>query len=397
LIKARDLFRWLPSYAWQRITRRPKYDGPVHLIIALADHFEPSIFAGPAGVFADRGEQEQRVERWCRNYPKLVNDWRDAEGRPFRHTYFYPAEQYDKSLVERLAQHCHDGWGEIEVHLHHGVAAADTPENTRRQLVDFRDALAAHGCLSQLDGVGAPRYAFVHGNWALANSAGGRCCGVDNEMQILAETGCYADFTLPSAPSEAQTAKINAIYECGLPLDQPAPHRSGRDLECGRTPTVFPLIIQGPLMLDFGRRKLGLPFPRLENGELSAHKAPASARLRLWRQAAITVRGRHDWVFVKLHCHGMDPRHEKAMLGELMRDLLRTIADESRGGHAYRYHFVAGREMVNIILAACDGRRGNPGDYRDYRLRLINRCPKDRVLSESRPPDQGVGKMEPPN
>jgi hypothetical protein len=27
--------------------------------------------------------------------------------------------------------------------------------------------------------------------------------------------------------------------------------------------------------------------------------------------------------------------------------------------------------MVNIVLAACDGRDGNPGDYRDYRLRLL--------------------------
>jgi len=29
------------------------------------------------------------------------------------------------------------------------------------------------------------------------------------------------------------------------------------------------------------------------------------------------------------------------------------------------------REMVNIILAACDSRKGNPGEYRDYRFRPI--------------------------
>jgi hypothetical protein len=33
-------------------------------------------------------------------------------------------------------------------------------------------------------------------------------------------------------------------------------------------------------------------------------------------------------------------------------------------------HFVSAREMANIALAACDGREGNPGDYRDYRYRL---------------------------
>ncbi len=33
-------------------------------------------------------------------------------------------------------------------------------------------------------------------------------------------------------------------------------------------------------------------------------------------------------------------------------------------------HFVTARQMVNMIWAACDGREGNPGDYRDYRLKL---------------------------
>jgi hypothetical protein len=69
-----------------------------------------------------------------------------------------------------------------------------------------------------MDGAGSPAYAFVHGNLALGNSAGGKFCGVDEELQILAETGCYADMTLPSAPDESQIPMINQIYECGLPL-----------------------------------------------------------------------------------------------------------------------------------------------------------------------------------
>ena len=32
-------------------------------------------------------------------------------------------------------------------------------------------------------------------------------------MQILADTGCYADLTLPSAPSRAQVAKINSLVD----------------------------------------------------------------------------------------------------------------------------------------------------------------------------------------
>jgi hypothetical protein len=27
--------------------------------------------------------------------------------------------------------------------------------------------------------------------------------------------------------------------------------------------------------------------------------------------------------------------------------------------------------MTNILLAACDGRDGNPGDYRDYRFKRL--------------------------
>ena len=212
LEKVYNCLPWFPASVRQRWTRERTLRGPVHLIFCLADHFEPAIVPGQGEARAARDLQEQRLERWCREIPKAVQEWRDAEGFPIRHTYFYPAEQYDRGLVERLVQHCEDGWGEIEVHLHHGTKTPDTPENTRRMLLDFRDTLASHGCLSQLRGRGEPRYAFVHGNFALANSANNRDCGVDAEMRILSETGCFGDFTLPSAPNASQVAKINALY-----------------------------------------------------------------------------------------------------------------------------------------------------------------------------------------
>ena len=210
---------------------------------------------------------------------------------------------------------------------------------------------------------GTAGYVFVHGNWALANSARGAFCGVDDEMHILAETGCYADMTLPSAPSIAQVAKMNALYECSLPLDRRAPHRKGRDLRAGRPPQTFPLIISGPLSLDFRRRKI-------ENGALTALLPPTMQRLEHWRRANITVRGRPEWVFIKLHCHGMDPRDQAAMYGEPLQRFLQQLTDGAGAGGEYRLHFVTAREMVNIALAACDGRPGPPGDHRDYRLKL---------------------------
>jgi hypothetical protein len=368
--KITAILPWLPAYAWQRCVRRPPKAHPVHLVIGVADHFEPSNRPGAPGTSANYLEQKRRVEKWCRVYPKAVGAWRDNEGQSFRHTYFYPAEEFYEAHIDRLAEHCHAGWGEIEIHLHHGIEFPDTAENTRRQLLEFRSALSSRGCLSRLDGVGPPRYAFVHGNWALANSAQGRFCGVDDEMQILAETGCYADFTLPAAPSP-QVSKINSIYECSLPLNQRAPHRRGRDLKSGHRPTTFPLMIQGPLLINFGRRKRGWPFPGIENGELSGSNPPTMQRLRLWEEAAITVQGRPDWLFIKLHCHGMTPRDEAAMLGAPIQNFLRDLVEGPGNGSEYYLHFVTMREMTNIILAACDGREGNPGEYRDHRLRLI--------------------------
>jgi hypothetical protein len=257
-------------------------------------------------------------------------------------------------------------------------------------LVSFRDALEREGCLSRWNGEGPARYAFVHGNWALANSAGGRNCGVDNEMELLARTGCYADLTLPSAPNPAQTAKINALYECSLPLARRAPHRSGRNLSVGNTPATFPLIVQGPLALvlrDSGR------WPRLaiENGELSGANPPTVRRLQLWGRAAITVEGRPDWVFIKLHCHGMDPRDEPAMIGEPMRRFLRELLDGTVLGAGSKVHFVTAREMVNIALAACDGKAGDPGDFRDYRLKLVT----PRKANVVAPPAVGSSTIRP--
>lgn len=361
--------RVLPGATWRGWGRTPR--GPVHLMIALADHFEPAIDPKGGQLRVPRQEQERRLERWCREYPGAVHEHRDHDGHPFVHTYFYPAEQYDEGLLQMLAEHCHAGWGEVEIHLHHGVARPDTAANTRQVLSEFRDRLALrHRCLSVEEGSNAPRYAFVHGDFALANSAGGRFCGVDSEMKVLSETGCYADFTLPAGVHHiAQTRKINSLYECGLPLEQKAPHRTGIDLASGRPPRTLPLIIQGPLVADW---KSGLRSPRLlyETAAVTRHSPMTLKRLELWKRARITVQGRPDWLFIKLHCHSMDPSQENAVLGDAFRKFLRELVSGS-SQRQETLHFVTAREMTNIILAACDGRDGDPGNYRDYRLKPL--------------------------
>jgi hypothetical protein len=380
--KAARTMRWFPSYAWQRITRRAPR-GKTHLMIALADHFEPAILPHDGSARAPYDEQERRLEHWSRIYPRIFDALRDSDERPFVHSYFYPAEQYDRGLLDCLARHCDAGWGEVEIHLHHGLKHPDTEENTRRQLLEFRDALASvHGGLCYLDGSGPPRYGFVHGNFALANSAGGYNCGVDSEMQVLAETGCYADFTMPPGLyHQTHIAKINSLYECFPPLDRPRAHRKGGNLEVGRTPSVFPLMVEGPLMLSFvrpnGHRLIGI-----ENGSLTANNPPRMYRLGLWKSAGIRVKGRPDWLFIKLQCHGMDPRDEEVMLGEPVQRFLRELIEGAQQ-RSETLHFVSTREMVNIILAACDGREGNPGEYRDYRLQRLRTAPAQSSLADA--------------
>ena len=369
--------RVLPSATARAL--RPPIRGPVHIILALADHFEPAIDPEDGQKRVPRPEQEHRLESWTREYPKVIDGFRDHDGRPLVHTYFYPAEQYDQGLVEMLADHCHAGWGEVEIHLHHGIPHPDTAENTRRLLTEFRDNLAfRHRCLAVEAGSPQPRYAFVHGNFALANSAVGRFCGVDSEMQILAETGCYADLTMPSAMwHPAQTGKINSVYECALPLDHAAPHRHGNDLSVGSTPRIYPLIVQGPLVAD-AQRTLRSARPVLENGAFTGPNPPTMHRFSLWKQAQISVLGRPDWIFIKLFCHSMNPTQQDAVIGDSFRNFLSTLV-EGAVGRKETLHFVAAREMANILLAACDGREGNPGEYRDYRFK--------RMRAVAAPPD----------
>jgi hypothetical protein len=125
-------------------------------------------------------------------------------------------------------------------------------------------------------------------------------------------------------------------------------------------------------MIDLGRRKGRWPIPGIENSELSSANPPTLRRMELWKDAAITVQGLPDWIFIKLHCHGMTPRDESAMFGAAIQNFLRELVEGSGNGVEYRLHFVTMREMVNIALAACDDRKGNPGEYRDYRFRLLH-------------------------
>ncbi len=117
-------------------------------------------------------------------------------------------EEYDGLLLEPLARLVEAGLGEVEVHLHHD---GDTRATLREKLERTLAAFASHGVVPR-DDARRPAWAFIHGNWSLANGRpDGRWCGVDDELRCLHELGCYADFTFPSAPDPCQPPVVNAI------------------------------------------------------------------------------------------------------------------------------------------------------------------------------------------
>jgi len=365
LQKLRWSIPWLVRYPFWRAKelgrRLSETSGETHVIFLVANHWEPG--TGPQAI--------PRVEQWMKLARETGNALRDGDGAAFRHTNFYPAEQYDRPLLEMLSELQAEGFGEVEIHLHHGVEEPDTAENTRRILEEFRDTLAEeHKCLSRESPDAPVQYAFVHGNWALANSAGGRWCGVDSEMQILADTGCYADFTLPSVPHQSQVSRINAIYSCGYPLTERRPHRSGPAVTAGKKPSL-PIIFQGPLVFDWTRRIRSLPVPRLDDGALARNYPLSIDRFNRWRNAHIGVAGGPNWVFVKLYSHGFFGWDQDAMIGGQMRRFMTEVLELSEKTKEFSVCFASAREAYNMVMAAADGHSGPPGRYRDYKLRQI--------------------------
>lgn len=335
-----------------------KVPGTVHLMFMFVDHYEP---------LAARASEEtavKRVQRWLDEYPKLAGRFVDADGCHPKHSFFYPEEEYRPELLDMIGQLCRDGFGEVEVHLHHDD---DTSQGLKTKLDSFVDTLhQRHGMLPFYEG--RPRFGFIHGNWALDNSrADGRWCGVNDELRVLAAAGCYADYTLPSAPNDTQTHTVNSVYYATDDPIAPKSHDHGVELEVGRHACGDLLIFQGPLALNWRQRKFQL-WPRLENSDIEPHDVPIAHRVKIWLNQWIHVKGRPEWVFVKVHTHGAHERNADWILGGefgRLHEALHSICGEGKG---FKLHYVSAREAYNIAKAAEAGKSGNPHGFRDYLL-----------------------------
>jgi len=349
---------WIEGYARHTIANRlpPRVAGPRHLVFALCDHWEP-LWNQVGDAQADA-----RVRFWVEEYPRLAAEFRDADGRSPRHSFFFPGEQYRPAWLEALAGLARRGIAEVEVHLHHD---GDTAETLRSDLRTTLDHCAGHGHLSR-GPAGEKRYAFIHGNWCLANArADGTYCGVDAEIPLLFETGCYADFTFPAAPDESQPNIVNQIYWPTGDLAKRRAYEAGERARVGDTRRDRILMIEGPLALATRAEKIPI---RIENAAITAKEPGTPKRIATWVRQNIHVEGRPEWVFVKVHTHGAPELQAASLLGAGGRTMHRALTTRYNDGRSWVLHYVTAREMFNIAVAAMGGEAGDPSAYRDYVL-----------------------------
>jgi hypothetical protein len=304
----------------------------------IADHFEP--FRAPS----NEAVAVQRVSVWYQKWPEIARRHHDSVGIPPQYTFFYPEEEYCPYLLDSLAEMAAQGIADVEIHLHHD---GEGEWNFIDRIDQFKVALSTrHGLLRRV--AGNTVFGFIHGNWALDNSLpDGRCCGLNNEIALLRDLGCYADFTLPSAPSPAQTRMINTIYWASDDPRNPKSHDTGTPVSISKASSGDLLMIPGPLALNWSSRKFGL-LPRLETGELAASNPVTRERVRLWLDYSPRV---GDDTFIKLFAHGAKEDNAEQLLGRDLDLTFRLLRQEcARQGSCLRY--VTAWEMRRAVEVA---------------------------------------------
>jgi hypothetical protein len=335
---------WLPGLLrdrWSRWAERL----PTTAWVTLADHFEP--LGGGASIET----ATQRVARWRKEWPEIARRHEDDTGRPPSYAFFYPQEEYRPELLDPLAEMMRLGIADVEIHIHHD---GDGEQSFVDRMQGFIHALReVHGLLRMHDG--RPVFGFIHGNWALDNARpDGLWCGLNNEITLLRDLGCYADFTLPAAPSPCQTGPVNTVYRVQDDPRRPRSHSRGRTVQPGSPAWGDLTLITGPLGLSRSGRP---PWrPRLETGEIAGYALPTLARVRSWLRLAPRIGGH---AFVKLYGHGAQDRNAGPLLSGGLDRLFAALSGECRAADiALRY--VSPWEMWKVVESLRKG-EGTPG------------------------------------
>ena len=289
---------------------------PKRAWVAITDHYEP------LGMGASIQAALGRVAKWRDKWPRIADDApRDAAGMQPQYSFFYPQEEYQRDLLDGIAEIVRLGVGDVEVHLHHDNEQRET---FIEKVTEFcRRLTEDHGLLRQQNGKTV--FGFIHGNWALDNSRpDGKNCGLIGEIALLRDLGCYADFTMPSAPSPTQSRILNQIYWCTSNRNnRPRSFDRGVEATVGGGQQGDLLMITGPLGVSLrGRIK-----PRLESGEIAGYDMPTPSRVRNWFDLAPTI---GDDLFLKLYTHGAQERNLEPLLHGGLANLYSWIAEEAQ-------------------------------------------------------------------
>jgi hypothetical protein len=248
-------------------------------------------------------------------------------------------------LLDGIAEMVRLGVGDVEVHLHHDHEKRDT---FIKKIDEFCCRLTEdHGLLRQMDG--RTVFGFIHGNWALDNSSpDGKWCGLNGEIALLRDLGCYADFTMPAIPEAPQGRVVNQIYWCTNNLDN-RPRSFDHGVEAtvagGRRGDL--LMITGPV----GLRMRGRLLPRIETGEIAAYDMPTISRASRWFDLAPCI---GDDLFLKLYTHGAAEKNLEPLLNGGLASLFSLISKEAER-RGIELHWATAWQMYQAADALMEG------------------------------------------
>ena len=350
-----NLLRTIPKHVRRRLWPHSK---PIHVLFCMVDHFEPGTGNVPVEI------EKQRMRELLDKYPILCEKHKDSYGNPPKRTWFFPPHYHRNNNLKELVGLCRAGYGEIELHLHHGKIKPDTPENLEKTIKQCVEEYSKFGIFGMENG--KKKYGFIHGNSALDNSRGCQLCGVNNEIDILIQTGCYADFTFPCV-GEPNPRKINSIYYAIDDPNKPKSYDTGQEVIANWGNAAKGLMmIQGPLFPYFKKNNFwGL---RLYSPVVDGYPPVDDRRVDAWIRSNICIKGCENWVIVKTHTHGAV--ESRAVLGKEMEFIFEYLENKYNDGERYQLHYVSAREIYNVIKATEAGEPiTSPDDYRDYLIK----------------------------
>jgi len=335
--------------------------GPTQdIMLLLCDHFEP--------VWS--GKDVLQFRTFLDGYRRMAGRFRDTDGCPPKITFFV-IQSVDPGILEMMLPFVREGFGELELQIHHGTdddTGRDNTDEMKRIIREVRGKYRRFGyCHYPASASENFSFGFVHGNWALDNSRVNEkkkraFCGINLELNLLKELGCYADFTFPGWGTMTPTKVLDRHFYA-KDDNKPKSYDIKSNIQVMRVGGKSAgdlLLLQGP---D-------------SNDAWNIYTPPDIERMKEWVAHQVRVEGQDRWVFIKLYTHsvmdwwkggGINPEAEDVFYGARADKFYQDILDFFKPGK-YRLHFVSAREFYNIAKAAEAGKTGNAGAFRDFAL-----------------------------